>query len=60
MRPWVTDYVINPDGDHEVQVTYPDGKIAWLTIPYESVGQVDPIDLAELSERQPPPTLRRD
>lgn len=59
MRPWVTDYVINPAGDHEVQVTYPDGKTAWVTVPYEAVGQVDPVDLAEASERHPPATLAR-
>ena len=57
MRPWVTDYVISPEGDHEVQITYPDGKVAWVTVPAAAVGQVDPVDLAELAERRPPATL---
>ena len=59
MRPWVTDYAATPDGDHEVQVTYPDGKVAWITIPVEVAGAVDPIDLAEAAERRPPPALAR-
>lgn len=57
MKPWITDYVINGDGDHEVQVTYPNGQVAWITVPAEAAGALDIIRAAEISERRPPPTL---
>lgn len=56
-RPWITDSVVADDGSHEVQVTYPNGQVAWITVPPEAAGAVDLIRLAEIAERRPPPTL---
>lgn len=55
----MTDYVITPDGDHEVQVTYPDGTATWITVPAAAAGLVDPVQLAEVAKPAPPATLPR-
>lgn len=59
MRPWITDSVLNPDGDLEVEVTYPDGKVLWLTVPGEAARALDLVALAEVAEPKPPPGLAR-
>ncbi len=57
-RPWITNAIRTEFGDWEYEITYPDGKVSWITVPEEVAGAVDLIAMAEVSERQPPPALR--
>lgn len=57
MRPWITGSVLTESGDLEVEVTYPDGKVQWMTVDGAAAGALDLIELAEVAERRPPPAL---
>ena len=56
-RPWITDSVLTELGDLEIEATYPDGMVKWITVPGELAGSVDLIALAEAARSRPPVPL---